>query len=154
MKLTARKIGAVLKSRGYRLTPQRNAILSAVTASHDHLTPTAIHEKVRREHKNIGLVTVYRTIELLAELGLICEVHSGGNCHSYLLRRPDQHHHHLICSGCGTVADFTSCDLSDMEQKVSRQTGFDINSHLLEFMGLCRSCQKDDRPEGSVSGAK
>ena len=92
MKLTARKIGTALKAQGYRLTPQRHAVLSAVAASHDHLTPAAIYEKVKRQHKNIGLVTVYRTIELLAELGLICEVHSGGNCHSYLLRRPDRHH--------------------------------------------------------------
>ena len=141
MNFTAKKIAVLLRQRGYKLTPQRRVILGVIADGHDHLTPAAIYEKVKREHSNIGLVTIYRTIGLLTELGLICEVHSGGNCRSYLLRRPSEHHHHLICSDCGTVVDFTSCDLSEVEQKLSDDTGFDINGHLLEFLGRCRSCQ-------------
>jgi hypothetical protein len=75
------------------------------------------------------LVTVYRTLDILSELGLICEVHSGGNCRSYLMRRPQEHHHHLICADCGTVADFTDCDLSELEQRLSLETGFEIKGH-------------------------
>jgi len=141
MNFTAKKIASLLRQHGYKLTSQRRILLGAIADSHDHLTPAAIHEKVRGEHENIGLVTVYRTLSLLAELGLICEVHSGGNCHSYLLRRPSEHHHHLICSNCGTVVDFTSCDLRDVERKLSDQTGFDIEGHLLEFSGRCLQCQ-------------
>ena len=141
MKLTAGKIEAIMREQGYKSTPQRRAVLKAIEDSHDHLTPAEIHEKARRENKNVGLVTIYRTIELLDRLGLICEVHSGGNCHSYLLRRPSEHHHHLICSGCGTVVDFTNCDLSEVEQKLSDETGFDIKGHLLEFSGHCQQCQ-------------
>jgi len=141
MNFTAKKIASLLRQRGYKLTPQRRAILGAIAESHDHLTPAAIHAKARGKHGNIGLVTIYRTIDLLAKLGLICEVHSDGNCHSYLLRRPSEHHHHLICSGCGTVVDFTNCDLSGMEQRISQETGFDIKGHLLEFSGNCQQCQ-------------
>jgi len=130
-----------MREQGYKSTPQRRAVLKAIEDSHDHLTPAEIHEKARQENKNVGLVTIYRTIELLAKLGLICEVHSGGNCHSYLLRRPSEHHHHLICSGCGTVVDFTNCDLSEVERKLSDETGFDIKGHLLEFSGHCQQCQ-------------
>ena len=142
MKLTAKKIGLLMREQGYKLTPQRRIILGAIAESHGHLTPAEIHEKVSREYKKIGLVTIYRTLDLLTKLGLICEIHAGGNCRSYLLKRPSEHHHHLICSDCGTVVDFTSCDLSQVEQKLADDTGFDINGHLLEFLGRCRSCQE------------
>ena len=141
MRLTEKKIETILRREGYKLTPQRRAVLNLITLSHDHLTPAAIHEKVCQEHPGIGLVTIYRTLNILTELGLICEVHSGGNCPSYLLRRPSEHHHHLICSECHTVTDFTDCDLSELEQRLSKETGFEIEGHLLEVEGLCRNCQ-------------
>ncbi len=142
MIFTEKKIAAILRQQGYKLTPQRRAVLDAIALSHDHLTPADIYDKVRHEHPGIGLVTIYRTLDILDKLGLICEVHSGGNCRSYLLRRPQEHHHHLICSGCGTVADFTDCDLSELEQRLSRETSFEIEGHLLEFAGRCQNCQK------------
>lgn len=141
MNLTERKISSILRHAGYKLTPQRRAILNAISTSRDHLTPGEIYERVRQEHQSIGLVTVYRTLDVLTGLGLICEVHSGGNCRSYLMRRPQEHHHHLICSKCGTVADFTDCDLTELVQRLSRETGFEIEGHLLEFTGRCRNCQ-------------
>jgi Fur family ferric uptake transcriptional regulator len=57
------------------------------------------------------------------------------------MRRPTEHHHHLVCSGCGRVLDFTGCSLADLEQKLSQETNFDINGHLLEFYGLCPDCR-------------
>jgi len=142
MTLTQNKITSMLRQRGYKITPQRRAVLNTIALSHDHLTPAAIYEKVHEEHPDIGLVTVYRTLDILAELGLICEVHSGGNCRSYLMRRPSEHHHHLICSDCGAVVDFTDCDLGELEQRISRETSFEIEGHLLEFTGRCRDCSK------------
>ena len=142
MRYTEKKIETILRQRGFKITPQRRTILSAITLSHEHLTPAAIHERVCQEHPGIGLVTIYRTLETLTKLGLICEVHVGGNCRSYLMRRPSEHHHHLICSKCGTVIDFTDCDLSELEQRLSQETGFKIDGHLLEFLGQCRNCCK------------
>ena len=141
MRFTEKKIATLLRQHGYKLTPQRRAVLSVIALSHEHLTPAAIYEKVRLEHPNIGLVTVYRTLEVLTRLGLICEVHAGGNCRSYLMRRPTEHHHHLICSDCGTVVDFTDCDLSELEQRLSNETDFKIEGHLLEFVGQCQNCR-------------
>lgn len=141
MVYTEKKIENELRKGGYKITPQRRAIISAVSHSHEHLTPAAIHELVCQEHPDIGLVTIYRTLEVLAELGLICEVHAGGNCRSYLIRRPAEHHHHLICSDCGTVIDFTNCDLGELERRLTKETRFKINGHLLEFLGQCRKCR-------------
>ncbi|HEY49505.1 MAG TPA: transcriptional repressor [Dehalococcoidia bacterium] len=142
MQFTEKKIESTLRREGYKLTPQRRAVLNAIADSHDHLTPADIYDKVRQEHPGIGLVTVYRTLDILDKLGLICEVHSGGNCRSYLMRRPQEHHHHLICSECGAVADFTECDFSELEHRLSRDTGFEIEGHLLEFSGRCHNCRK------------
>ena len=142
MRLTRNRIASLVRHRGYKITPQRRAVLNAIAESSGHLTPAAIYERVHKEKPGIGLVTVYRTLDLLTELGLICEVHAGGSCRSYLMRRPSEHHHHLICSECGTVADFADCDLNELEQKLSRKTGFEINGHLLEFSGLCQNCRR------------
>mgnify|MGYP002395514053 CR=1 FL=1 len=141
MRLTQRKVVAALRQNGYKLTPQRRAVIGAITSTQDHLTPATIYGKMRQSHPDIGLVTVYRTLGLLAELGLICEVHAGGNCRSYTISNP-QHHHHLICSNCGIVIDFTSHRLGGLERSLSRESGFRIDSHLLEFVGLCQACQK------------
>lgn len=142
MRFSKKKIATILRRNGYKFTPQRRAVVQAIASSEDRLTPAAIYEKVRQEHPKIGLVTVYRTLEILSKLGLICELHAGGSYRSYTTGALE-HHHHLICSNCGKVVDFSGYDLSELEQRLSRETGFEIEDHLLEFVGLCQSCQKE-----------
>jgi len=141
MRLSQKKIMAVLRRYGYRLTPQRRAIIKTVVLSQDHVTPAAIYDKLHQGRPNIGLVTIYRTLEILTRLGLICQVHAGGG-RSYIISASG-HHHHLICSGCGLVVDFAGRNLAGLEQRLSRETGFKIEDHLLEFVGLCQDCQRD-----------
>ena len=141
MRLTSKKIATALRQQGYKLTSQRRVVIQTIASRQDHLTPAAIYEEVHQNHPNIGFVTVYRTLGLLAKLGVICELHAGGSCRSYTISTPG-HHHHLICSNCGRVVDFTGHDLGKLEQRLSQETGFDIDDHLLEFIGLCRVCQK------------
>jgi len=142
MRLTEKRIAAALKQHGYKLTPQRRVVIGAITASSDHLTPADIYRKVYKEHPNIGLATIYRTLEILARLELICELHAGGSGRSYTIGAPE-HHHHLICSGCGAVVDFSGYHLSQLEARLSRETGFEIEGHLLEFTGRCRNCRQN-----------
>ena len=142
MRLTNKTIATILRQHGYKLTPQRRAVLSVIAPSREHLTPAAIYERVHKEHPDVGLVTIYRTLDILTKLRLICEVHAGDSCRSYLMRRPSEHHHHLICSECGTVIDFTNCDLNELEQKLAQATGFQIKGHLLEFLGQCQNCRR------------
>jgi Fur family ferric uptake transcriptional regulator len=141
MKLTERKITATLHRNGYKLTPQRQAVIDTIVTSQDMLTPASIYEKVSNEHPDIGLVTVYRTLELLSRLGLICELHAGSTCPTYTASN-QEHHHHLICSACGKVVDFTGHDLEPLEDRLSRESGFMIQNHVLEFIGVCSTCQK------------
>jgi len=141
VRLTEKGLVSVLRRHGYRLTPQRRQVIRAIAASHDHFTPAAIHEKASRGSAGIGLVTVYRTLEVLAELELICRLHAGGNCPSYTIGAP-RDHHHLICSGCSRVVDFTAGELAGLETKLARESGFRIDGCLLEFTGLCQACQQ------------
>ena len=140
MKLTERKVLATLKQHGYKLTPQRRGVIGAIASSQDHLTPADIYQQVQQDHPNIGLVTIYRSLEILNELGLICELHAAGNCTSYTISTPE-HHHHLICSNCGMVFDFAGHNLAKLEERLARESGFIIDSHQLEFSGLCKTCQ-------------
>ena len=141
MEFMEKRIVAALRQRGYKLTPQRRVVLNVLAHSQEHLTPAEVYERVHQEDPSIGLVTVYRTLDILAELGLICAVHAGGSCGSYIIG-PQEHHHHLICSDCGAVVAFADCSLNDLEQRLSTNTGFKIESHLLEFLGRCQDCQK------------
>jgi Fur family ferric uptake transcriptional regulator len=130
-----------LRRHGYKATPQRLAVLKAISRSQERLTPLAIYHKVRQEHPRIGLVTVYRTLNILTELGLICEVRTGEDTRSYV-GSPPQHHDHLICSDCGKVVDFTGCNVAALEDRLVKETGFAIEAHHLEFVGHCRNCQR------------
>ena len=138
--MTISTITNQLRRSGYKLTPQRLAIINVISSTHDHLTPHAIYERVKREYPAIGLVTVYRVLDMLTKLELLCRVHAENRCRSYLMRRPTGHHHHIVCSKCGKVADFNKCNLERLQKIISKATGFEIKGHLLEFDGLCREC--------------
>ncbi len=150
MKLTEKTIVAALRRNDYKVTPQRRTVIHAIANSNDHLTPAAIHDRIHQDHPGIGLVTVYRTLEVLITLNLVCELHTGTNCPSYTLSVP-QHHHHLVCSGCSKVVDFTGHNLAELEERLARESGFRIDDHMLEFVGRCRTCRE---MSGTVSAAR
>ena len=141
MKLTEKKIISKLKRNNYKMTSQRRAIIDTITTSQDQLTPARIYEKLHHSHPEIGLVTIYRTLAILTELGLVCELHTGGDYPAYIVGTPE-HHHHLICSKCGHVVDFRAHNLEELEARLSRESGFRIDNHILEFIGLCLPCQE------------
>jgi Fe2+ or Zn2+ uptake regulation protein len=141
MKLTANRIAGILREQGYKLTPQRHAVLKAIASSHDYLRPEAIFEIAHTSYPRLGLVTVYRTLDILSALNLVCRIHAPDGNQGYMMRRPIEHHHHLVCSRCSRAVDFTACPTVELEDKLTRETGFAISGHLLEFYGLCPDCQ-------------
>lgn len=128
-----------LRGAGYKLTPQRQAIIDAVLASDRSVTPQALHAILAEKHPEIGLVTVYRTLDILNRLGLLCQFQPVGAARSFKAG-PSEHHHHLVCRGCGEVVDFGRCPM-ELVTALERETGFHITDHRLEFTGYCRGCQ-------------
>jgi Fur family transcriptional regulator, ferric uptake regulator len=128
-----------LVDSGYRVTTKIQAIVVAILTSERALDAVAIFDLVRHEYPGLGLVTVYRTIQKLEELGLVEHLHQANGC-SMVLRAPQGHEHFLICTKCGKVVYFSGDNLNKLTDQIARQTGFVIQTHWLQLFGLCSAC--------------
>jgi len=131
----------LLQAAGLRVTAPRRAIVELLANSQRALGPIEVYDLGRAEHPGLGLVTVYRTLEKLEELGLIERVHLPDGCHRYL-HTADGHQHLLLCTTCGLVQTFAGDNLDPLTGKVADDTGFAINEHWLQFFGTCPDCRK------------
>jgi Fe2+ or Zn2+ uptake regulation protein len=135
---------ATLSEKGYRITTPRRAIMGALEELPRPASPTEILERGRRHHPDLGLVTVYRALALFADLGLVRRVHRQDGCHAYLLASPG-HTHAAICYRCGQAIEFPGGDdLIELIARVERQTGFCVESHLLQLFGHCEHCEDNE----------
>jgi len=128
-----------LRERGFRLTPQRRAILRILYNDKGHLSPAEVFQKVQQAMPGITEATVYRTLTFLGEQGLIMPTHIG-NGH-YVYEYAEHNHHHLICRGCGHTLEIDQQALDALSQQLEMQTGYQISVTHLTFMGLCPTCQ-------------
>lgn len=129
-----------LQAHGYRLTESRRAIVEIVAATSRALTPVEVFDLARAAHPDLGLVTVYRTLEKLEELHLIQRVHQPGGCQAFIAAGQG-HQHLLLCQNCGRVTFFEGDDLNYLFNAVAQKTGYIIQEHWLQLFGLCKYCQ-------------
>lgn len=134
-----------LRRTGCKITPQRRLIIKTLAASSSHLTPAEVFEKVNSKLSGTGMVTIYRTLEMLEKADLVCRFSLKNGHTGYLLRRPRQHHHHLVCSCCSLVIDIEGCRLDEVVKRVGADTGFTITEHSFELTGICPACFKVDQ---------
>ena len=134
-----------LRKAGHRLTQPRRAVLQVLEESAVQLSPYEIHRRGKVIYPQLGLVTVYRTLELLDELGLARRVHSEGSCHNYARAGEDQHY--LVCRGCHRVVEFPCEGLDELIGAVERRSAYVIDGHLLELTGLCPACRDGERSQ-------
>jgi Fur family ferric uptake transcriptional regulator len=124
-----------LNARGYKLTAPRRAVLDVIAGMHESLSPAEIHERARCRYPYLGLVTVYRTLDILVETGVVRRMHRDDGCHGYALAQA-AHGHHLICSSCNQVVEFAECDLDGLLKSVARRTGFRVEGHWLSVRAV------------------
>lgn len=136
-----------LREGHHKLTKPRRAVLEIIARSERHLTPSEVYKKAKVKYPYIGLTTVYRTLDLLVELGAIQRIHLPEGCHSYA-SAPSTHGHHLVCTACGRAEEFADCDLDPLMTHLRKKTGFAIDVHMLELMGKCPDCQS--KPRGRI----
>jgi Fur family transcriptional regulator, ferric uptake regulator len=129
-----------LQASGYRLTAPLRVLVDLLANSPRALQPIDLYDLGRREYSRMGLVTVYRTLDKLQELGLVQRIHQENGCHIYL-RAARGHEHVLLCSRCGRAVYFQGDDLTELSSELAQQTGFSIQAHWLQFLGLCADCQ-------------
>ncbi len=128
-----------LRTAGHKITPPRLAVLEVIEQEGEHLNPAEILTRAQAIYPALGRATVYRTLELLTQLGIVRPIYVGEHGPTYI--RAEGGHHHLVCSTCGIVIDFDQCAAEQMTQELSERFGFQIKSHLLEFYGLCERCK-------------
>lgn len=130
------KISLKLEARGYRVTPSRRAVIAAILAQAGHFTV----EDVLTRCRDAGRATVFRTIRLLTELGVVCRVLLEDGSKHYMVSQRG-HHHHLVCTSCGNVEDLDQCAISDALRDLSEATGYEVEGHWLELYGRCARCR-------------
>lgn len=130
-----------LQNQGLKLTRSRLAVLQVLAATSEHLKVAEVHRRAREIDGRIGLASVYRTMELLARLRLVKDVHVEHR-HRHYARIREHHGHHLVCNGCGLVVEFSDCQLERLTRALARRTKFRIEAHCMEFFGQCRDCRR------------
>jgi Fe2+ or Zn2+ uptake regulation protein len=132
-----------LASAGCRITASRRAVMYALTQADAPLSPQEVLEQAQAVHRQLGLVTVYRTLNLLSELHLVRRAHREDGCHGYLLTSPG-HRHALICMVCGRAVEFLGeDDINALIERVEVGTGYQVDDHLLQLFGICPACQEE-----------
>lgn len=137
-----------LKQKGYKLTPQRRAIVDTIIEKEgEHLTAEEIYDEVKKNCPEIGLATVYRTILLLEELGVIFKLDLNDGCSRYeIVHKDEMHrHHHLVCNECRAVIEVQDDLLDELEHVIENSYKFKILDHSVKFFGLCEKCQSEHK---------
>lgn len=130
-----------LSQLGYRLTPQRAMIVAAIEKSDDHISAEEIYAQIVAKYPQVNISTVYRTLELLEQLGLVTETDLGGGSVRY--HPVDKgHHHHLVCQECWTVIDLDDSVLASLKSTLLRQYQFAADLRHLAIFGRCAKCSK------------
>lgn len=133
----AEEFKVILNSRSQRITAPRLEILGILKSNHHPLTISEIHGKIK--NRKIDVATVYRTISLFAELGIVYEIDFKDEFKRYELIYDRHHHHHIVCRKCKRVENVEACVLNELEKLLNKKGYTDI-SHSLEFFGLCEKC--------------
>jgi Fur family ferric uptake transcriptional regulator len=130
-----------LAEHGFKQTRQRRAVLEVIDATQCGLTAAEVYEQGRERCPDLGLPTVYRTLEVFERLGLVRRIHSAGGCERFAPVKVAASHH-VVCVDCGKVAEFTGCNVADLVPVATEQTGFRVEEHFLELLGKCSDCSR------------
>jgi len=129
-----------LQEKGYRLTPQRIMVVDALHSVESHISAEEIFAKLKEKYPYANISTVYRTLELLKELGLVAEIEIGDGIARYHAREHSKHHH-LICHKCGNAIELPEADLQPLAASLLTNHKFKADVTHLAIFGLCSKCQ-------------
>jgi Fur family peroxide stress response transcriptional regulator len=129
-----------LRDHDFRITPQRLAVLKVLAASEAHPSVERIYETVRAQFPTTSIATIYKTVALLKQENEVIEISFPDGSNRYDGNKPYPHPH-LICTRCKKIIDPDLSSLEDLAKEVTKETGFQITTHRVDFFGLCRECQ-------------
>lgn len=129
------------RRRGVRWTNQRQVIVETFLTGNEHVTVDELHRKVRALDGSISAATVYRSINMLVEIGVAVKRHFGDGSATFESNLSKQHHDHLVCLSCNKIEEFELQAIEDLQEGVATQHGFTLVHHRLELYGICKTCQ-------------
>jgi Fur family ferric uptake transcriptional regulator len=129
-----------LDRAGHRLTEPRRAVARLIAGQEGHFSAADLVRESRVRRLGIGRATIFRTLDVLSELGAVARIDLPNGEHAYVGCAPT-HHHHVVCSICGRTAEIADAGLRTVVREVARRTGFRVDEHRLELFGLCPACQ-------------
>lgn len=133
-------IVTILDRAGYRLTEPRRSLAALIANRGGHFTATELVTEARARRLGVGRATIFRTLDVLEELGAVERLELPSGEHAYVICEP-AHHHHVVCSGCGRAEEIVDAGLRTVVREVARRTGYRVDAHRLEFFGLCPACR-------------
>jgi len=138
-----------LVKKGLKQTKQRQRIVELFVGLNSHTSAEDLHQAARRDGHNIGLATVYRTLNILVDAGLVEQKSFREGHFVYEVRTPGEHHDHLICLDCGKVVEFENSDIELLQEKIAQKYGFRLTHHRLDLYGRCQMTGCESRPRES-----
>ncbi len=130
-----------LRHKGLRLTPERMQLLKVALNSPSHFDADTLVAKMRRRERKVSRATIYRTLALLEECGILRRSLLGQNRGLYETALDREHHDHLVCAGCGRIVEFHNEEIERLQEKVASESGFTLIEHVYEIFGLCAECR-------------
>ncbi len=143
----------IFKGHASRWTMPREAILESLSKASKHMSAKEIYASLGKSYPGMGLTTVYRTLELLARMGLITKITLGDGQSRYEFKssEKEKHHHHLICTECGKIINYSEFLAEELklvrktEERLAKKYDFKILDHNIEFLGICEKCNKSKK---------
>ncbi len=135
-------VRAEARRRGVRWTAQRQVVLETFLASGEHITVEELHRRVRDIDRSVSAATVYRTVNMLVEIGVAHKRHFGGGSASFESAVNKDHHDHLVCLACGAIQEFHHDRIETLQDEVANSYGFHMSHHRMELYGVCAACQR------------
>ena len=142
-----------LRRRGLKTTRERTALFEEIFATHHHFDADDLVVRLRGKGKKVSRATVYRTLDLLYDCGLVSRVRLNDEKYRYERLLVGEHHDHLVCISCGGVIEFVESRIEELQEAVCRKYGFAATTHSHQIRGVCAECQARDGKSGGASPA-
>ena len=142
-----RRVRDEARRKGVRWTNQRQVIVETFIGSDEHITVEDLHHRVRAIDRTISAATVYRTINMLVEMGVASKRHFGAASATFECEVNKDHHDHFVCETCGNIIEFHNDKIEALQEAVAKEYGCQLKHHRLELYGICAECLRKN-PSG------
>jgi len=136
------RLNGYLKSQDLKQTKQRKIVIEHLLEIDSHVDAEMLHSSIKNKHPNVGLATIYRTLNLLKSADLVTEQSFADGRAVFEINHPDTHHDHLVCLSCKKIVEFENDTIEETQIQVAKENGFRLTAHRLDLYGYCNNCDK------------